>query len=181
MRNHWASFVAWLGLVSVLAFMAPSAKADAYRYPQETPVLQVTLPDGWSINEQNGPAKLLLCSPPQDSTYIISVMTLPTVGDKADLKEILTRIVRAGAQGSEMTEITVSNVTEGPVGRGSRTFTKITASGKHNDESSAFTYYAFTLPGTGRYYAVGTAGLQAMIDAHQADFEAVAQSIVPVR
>ena len=93
---------------------------------------------------------------------------------------MLGKITRAGAEGSGMTDVAVSEAVEGPVGKGPRVFTRVTASGKHNDEDSAFTYYAFTLPSTGRTYAVGTAGLQAMIDAHKAEFEAVARSIVVV-
>lgn len=169
--------LAWLGG----AGRPSSARAGEYRYPKAAPVLSVTLPDGWSATEQDGPAQILLCSPPEDTTYIISVMSLPTVGGKSDLKDVLTRITRTGAEGSGMTEVTVSDATEGPIGAGPRVFTKVTASGKHNDEDSAFTYYAFSLPGTGKSYAVGTAGLQAMIDAHKAEFEAVARSIVPVK
>ncbi len=170
-----------VALFLLLVLAAPSARAKEFRYPKAAPVLLVTLPDGWRVSEQDGPAQLLLCSPPDDNTYIISVMSLPTVGSKSDLKEILGRITRAGATGSGMTAITVSDATEGPLGAGSRVFTKVTASGKHDEEDSAYTYYAFPLPGTGRYYAVGAAGLQVMIDAHRAEFEAVARSIEPLR
>ena len=177
MRARFLSLLGWISLAN----LPLSARAGEYRYPKATPVLSVTLPDGWNATEQDGPARLLLCSPPEDTTYIISVMSLPAVGGKTDLQDVLTKITRTGAEGSGMTEITVSGAAEGPVGAGPRVFTRVTASGKHNDEDSAFTYYAFSLPGTGKSYAVGTAGLQAMIDAHKAEFEAVARSIVPVK
>ena len=172
---------AWLCLVGSLGLVSPPARADEFRYPKLAPVLGVTLPEGWSVTEQDGPARLLLCSPPDDPTYTISVMSLPTVGNKADLKAILTRITRAGAQGSGMAEITVSDATDGPIGSGPRVFTRVTASGKHNDEGCAYAFYAFSMPGTGKFYAVGVAGLQPMIDAHQAEFEVVALSIRPLR
>ncbi len=144
-------------------------------------MLKVTLPDGWNVQEQEGPAQLLLCTPPDDPTYTISVLSLPTVGGKEDLQAILTKITKAGAKGSGMTEVAISPSAEGPLGKGLRRFTKVTASGKHDGEDSAYTYYAFTLPATGKSYAIGTAGLQAMIDAHKAEFAAVADSIAPVR
>ena len=164
-----------------LALPVASDAAEPYRYPTKEPVLSVVWPEEWTVSVSDGPAQFVLCSPPEDSTYIISVMTLPTVGGKSDLGAMLTRITRTGAEGSGMTNVTVSNATEGRVGKGVRLFTKVTATGKHNDEDSAFTYYAFTLPGTGKSYAIGVAGLQAMIDAHKADFEAVVDSITPVR
>ena len=158
-----------------------AARAGEYRYPKLTPVLSLNLPDGWTVQEQEGPAQLLLCSPPDDSTYTISVLSLPTVGSREDLQNILGRITRAGATGAGLTDIAVSAASEGSVGKSTRRFTRITASGKHDGEDSAYTYYAFTLPGTGKSYAVGVAGLQAMIDAHKAEFTAVVESIAAVK
>ena len=158
-----------------------AARAGEYRYPKLAPVLSLNLPDGWTVREQEGPAQLLLCSPPDDPTYTLSMLSLPTLGSKDDLQDILAKITRAGATGAGLTDIAVSAATEGPVGKGARRFTRITASGKHDGEDSAYTYYAFTLPGTGKSYAVGVAGLQAMIDAHKAEFEAVVDSITPVK
>ena len=157
------------------------ALAGEYRYPKAAPVLSLTLPDDWTVREQDGPAQLLLCSPPDDPTYTISVLSVPTVGNDADLKSILSRITKAGATGSGMTDIAVSDLVKGPIGGGARQFSKVTASGKHDGEDSAYTFYAFTLPAIGKSYAVGVAGLQAMIDVHKAEFEAVAQSIVPIK
>ena len=163
-----------------LGFDAPPARAGDYRYPKLTPVLSVNLPEGWTVKEQEGPAQLLLCSPPDDPTYTISVLSLPTVGGKEDLQAILTKVTKAGATGSGMTDVAVTPAVEGPIGQGLRRFTKVTAAGKHDGEDSAYTYYAFTLPATGKSYAIGTAGLQAMIDAHKEEFAAVAESIKPV-
>ena len=157
------------------------AQAKDYFYPKAAPVLKVTLPDDWTVTEQEGSAQLLLCSPPDDPTYTISLLSLPTVGGKEDLQAILTKITKAGATGAGLTDIAVTPGKEGPVGTGPRLFTKVTASGRHDGEDSAYTYYAFGLPATGRSYAVGTAGLQAMIDAHREEFEAVAASIKPLR
>ena len=160
--------------------LVSACHAQEYRYPKLAPVLSVTLPDGWTVREQDGPAQLLLCSPPDDPTYTISLLSLPTIGGKEDLQAILTKITKAGATGSGMTDITLTPPLEGPVGKGARQFTRITASGKHDGEDSAYTYYAFTLPATGKTYAVGAAGLQAMIDAHKTEFTAVVESITPV-
>lgn len=182
MRPMRACFLPFVWLVSVAVTLAGNraARAGEYRYPKLIPVLSLNLPEGWKVQEQEGPAQLLLCSPPGDPTYTISVLSLPTVGSKEDLQDILAKLTRAGATGAGLTDITVSAATEGPVGKGARRFTRITASGKHDGEDSAYTYYAFTLPATGKSYAVGAAGLQAMIDAHKADFAAVAESITPV-
>ena len=170
----------FVGVAVLVVTGGTAAWAGEYRYPKLTPVLSLNLPEGWSVREQDGPAQLLLCTPPDDPTYTISVLSLPTVGGKEDLQDVLSKITKAGATGAGLTDIAVSAATEGPIGKGARQFTKITASGKHDGEDSAYTYYAFTLPGTGKSYAVGVAGLSAMIDAHQAEFAAVAESIMPV-
>ena len=180
MHARFSSLLVAPLLAGWLAWQVPTCQAGEYRYPKLAPVLSVTLPDGWTVREQDGPAQLLLCSPPDDLTYTISLLSLPTVGGKEDLQAILTKITKAGATGAGMTDIALTPPLEGPVGKGVWQFTKITASGKHDGEDSAYTYYAFTLPATGKTYAVGTAGLQAMIDAHKAEFTAVAESITPV-
>ena len=156
------------------------ATAGDVLYPKLAPVLKLHLPDGWTVTEQDGPALLLLCTPPGDPTYTISVLSLPTVGGKEDLQAVLTKITRAGATGAGLTDIAITPATVGPIGQGARQFTRVTASGQHDGEPSAYTFYAFTLPATGKSYAVGTAGLQAMIDAHKAEFTAAAESITPV-
>ena len=147
MRSLLSRLFMGLCLTGLLAFQARSAFADDYRYPAGLPVMTITLPDGWPTNEQVGPAKMLLCSPPDDSTYTISVISLPTTGGDADLKNILTRITQAGAAGAGLTDIKVSEPKEVTVGKGTRVFTIVTASGKHDDGDGAFTYYAFRLPG----------------------------------
>ena len=167
-------------LVGLCGVLPLSVLAGEYHYPKAAPVLSLTLPDGWTVKEQEGPAQLLLCSPPDDPTYTVSALSLPTVGNEADLKSILGRITRAGATGSGMTDIVVSDLVRGPVGGGARQFSKVTASGKHDGEASAYTFYAFTVPATGKSYAVGVAGLQVMIDAHRPEFEAIIRSIVPL-
>lgn len=156
-----------------------TGRAEDYKYPKAGPVLSVAVPEEWDATEQTGPALLLLCTPPGESSYTVSLLTLPTVGDKADLERLLGQITRAGAQGAGMAEVVVSRATEETIGKSPRLFTKVTASGKHNDEPSAFTYYAFRLPSTGRTYAVGVAGAQAMIDAHRRDFEEIVKSLAP--
>ena len=179
MRARFLRFVLVCVIALVVAGRA-AARAGEYRYPKLAPVLSLSLPEGWSVREQDGPAQLLLCTPPDDPTYTISVLSLPTVGGKEDLQEVLSRITKAGASGAGLTDIAVSAATEGPIGKSARRFTRVTASGNHDGEASAYTYYAFTLPGMGKSYAVGVAGLSAMIDAHQAEFAAVAESIAPV-
>ena len=168
-------------LFAVLAALAPaSLHAGDYKYPKAAPVLSLTLPADWEVVEQTGPAVLLLCTPPDEESYTVSVMTLPTVGNAEDLAATLGRITRVGAQGAGMTEVVVSKATEESIGGGPRRFTRVSATGKHNDEASAFTFYAFRLPSTGRTYAVGVAGAQAMIDAHRQDFEGIVRSLVPL-
>ena len=181
MRTRVIRWLVWLAVSGWVSGWVPAVRAEDYRYPKLAPALSVSLPGGWTTEEREGPAQLLLCSPPGDATYTISVLSLPTVGGKDDLRDVLTKVTKAGATGAGMTDITVSAATEGPVGKGARQFTKVTASGKHDGEESAYTYYAFTLPGTGKSYAIGAAGLQAMIDAHGAEFAAVVDSIRPVR
>lgn len=166
---------------AVLQLASRISSAEVVRYPATEPVIQVTLPDAWMVTVQDGPAHLLLCSPPNDPTYTISVMTLPTVGGKEDLKAILTRIVRAGAEGAGMSNVTVSAAKEDHAGDNARAFTTVTASGKNNGEICAYTFHAFSMPGTGKCYAIGVAGLQTMIDAHKAEFAAAASSIQLVR
>lgn len=175
---------ALLSLSAVFCWLAlpfSANAADPYLYPKIEPALSVVWPEEWTVSVSDGPAAFVLCSPSEDSTYTISLMTLPTVGGKADLQAMLTRVTRTGAEGSGMTDVTVSPVTEGRLGASERMFTKVTATGKHNGEDSAFVYYAFSLPGTGKTYAIGVAGLQAMIGAHKTDFEAVVNSLQPVR
>lgn len=171
--------LAWV--LNLLVLPGLIARAEEYRYPKENPVLALAIPAEWDVEQQTGPALLLLCTPPDELSYTISLLTLPTVGNQEDTARVLTQIVNAGAKGAGLTDIVVSKPTEEAVGKGARLFTKVTATGKHNDEASAFTYYAFRLPSNGRSYAIGVAGAQAMIDAHRADFEAVVRSIGPVK
>ena len=166
-----------LAAVTVLPW---TGRTEDYKYPKASPVLSVVVPEEWDAAEQTGPALLLLCTPPDESSYTVSLMTLPAVGDKADLERILGQITRAGAQGAGMTEVAVSKAIEETIGKSPRLFTKVTASGKHNDEPSAFTYYAFRLLSTGKTYAIGVAGAQAMIDAHRKDFEGIVKSLAPL-
>lgn len=167
--------------LSLLALPGRAVRAEDYPYPKDAPVLTLSLPADWDVEQQTGPALLLLCTPPDELSYTLSVLTLPTVGNQEDLGRLLGQIVNAGAKGAGLTDITVSKPTEEAVGKGARLFTKVTAAGKHNEEPSAFTYYAFRLPGNGKSYAIGVAGAQAMIDAHRTAFEAAARSIAPVK
>ena len=94
---------------------------------------------------------------------------------------ILGKVAQAGAAGAGLTDVTVSPATDETIGPGARVFTKVTASGKHDGTDGAYTYYAFNVVAGGKFYAVGAAGLQVMIDAHRAEFEKVALSIRPLK
>lgn len=170
-----------LGALCWLILLSPSARAGDYQYPKDEPAFNVTLPEGWTIIERPGPAQILLCTPGGDDNYIISLIRVPNVNNKADLTTILTRITQAGALGAGLTGVTVSNPTDETIGPGARTFTKVTASGKHDGSDGAYTYYAFQLVPGGKYYAVGVAGLQVMIAARKAEFERVALSVRPLK
>ena len=170
-----------LGLLCNFAAALPSARAGDYLYPKDDPAFNLTLPDGWTIAERPGPAQLLLCTPGSDASYIISVMRVPNVGSREDLATTLARITQTGASGAGLDAVTVAPAVEVHVGPGARVFTKVTASGKHEGSDGAYTYYAFNLVAGGKYYAVGVAGMQAMIDAHKAEFEKVALSIRPLK
>ncbi len=168
----------------VLCWLAalPTARANDYLYPKDEPVFNVSLPDGWTVTERPGPAQLLLCTPGEgDASYIISLIRVPNVNSKADLGTILAKITQAGADGAGLTDVTVSPATEQTVGPGARVFTKVTATGKHDGSNGVYTYYAFNLMAGGKYYAVGVAGLQVMVDAHRTEFEKVALSIRPMK
>ncbi len=168
----------------MLCFLAtlPAAWADDYLYPKEDPAFNVTLPAGWTITERPGPAQLLLCTPGEgDASYIISLIRVPNVNSKGDLGAILGKITQAGAAGAGLTDVTVSPATDETIGPGARVFTKVTATGKHDGTDGAYTYYAFNVVAGGKYYALGVAGLQVMIDAHRAEFEKVALSIRPLK
>lgn len=166
-----------------LLAVLPSARAGIYQYPKDDPAFSVSLPDGWTVTERPGPAQILLCTPAGggDANYIISLLRVPNVNNKADLAAVLARIGQAGAAGAGLEDVTVSPATETTVGPGARVFTKVTATGQHDGSTGAYTYYAFSLVPGGKYYALGVAGLQAMIDAHRRDFEAVALSIRPLK
>ena len=164
-----------------LAAVVPFARASDYLYPKDDPAFNVTLPEGWTVTERTGPAQLLLCTPGSDASYIISLIRVPDVRSKDDLSTTLARITQAGASGAGFEDVTVSPATEVHIGPGARVFTKVTASGKHDGSEGAYTYYAFSLIAGGKYYAVGAAGMQAMLDAHKAEFEKVALSIRPLK
>ena len=171
-----------LGALCWLAAALPAARAGNYLYPKDDPAFNVTLPEGWTITERPGPAQLLLCTPGTgDSSYIISLIRVPNVNNKEDLSTTLARITQAGASGAGLADVTVSPATRETIGPGARTFTKVTASGTHDGSGGAYTYYAFSLVAGGKYYALGAAGMQAMIDAHRTEFEKVALSIRPVK
>ncbi len=160
----------------------PVARADDYLYPKEDPAFDVTLPTGWTIKERPGAAQLLLCTPGEgDASYVISLIRVPNVNSRGDLGAILGKITQAGAAGAGLTDVTVSPATDETIGPGARVFTKVTATGKHDGSNGAYTYYAFSLVAGGKFYAVGMAGLQVMIDAHKAEFEKVALSIRPMK
>ena len=165
------------GALCWFAAALPSARAGDYQYPKDEPALTVSLPDGWTITERPGPAQILLCTPPGDANYIISLIRVPNVNTRSDLTTVLARITEAGATGAGLSDVTVSPATDTTVGPGARTFTKVTAAGKHDGTEGAYTYYAFNLIAGGKFYAVGVAGLQVMIDAHRTEFEKVALSI----
>ena len=171
-----------LGVFCWLAAALPSTRAGDYLYPKDEPAFNVTLPEGWTLTERPGPAQLLLCTPGAgDSSYIISLIRVPNVNNKEDLHATLARITQAGASGAGLTGVTASPATDTTIGPGARTFTKVTASGQHDGSVGAYTYYAFNVVPGGKFYAVGVAGLQVMIDAHKAEFEKVALSIRPVK
>ena len=172
---------ALVGLLCWLAVMPSVARAGSYAYPKDDPAFNVTLPDGWTLTERPGPAQILLCTPEGDANYIISLIRVPNVNNKTDLTTVLARITEAGATGAGLDGVTVSPATETTIGPGARTFTKVTATGKHDGSDGAYTYYAFNLATGGKYYAVGVAGLQVMIDAHRTEFEKVALSIRPLK
>ena len=161
--------------------MLSVAKAGDYQYPKDDPAFNVSLPDGWTVTERTGPAQILLCTPEGDANYIISLIRVPNVNTKSDLTTILSRITEAGATGAGLSDVTVSPATDTTIGPGARTFTKVTAAGKHDGTEGAYTYYAFNLVAGGKYYAVGVAGLQVMIDARRTEFEKVALSIRPLK
>lgn len=170
------------GVLCWLAVALPAARASDALYPKDEPAFNVTLPDGWTITERPGPAQLLLCTPGEgDASYTISLIRVPNVNSKDDLGAILAKITRAGATGAGLSDVTVSPATEQTIGPGARIFTKVTATGKHDGTDGAYSYYAFSLVAGGKYYALGVAGLQVMIDAHKAEFEKVALSIRPMK
>ncbi len=165
-----------------MAVALSSAQADDYLYPKDDPAFNVTLPTGWTITERPGPAQLLLCTPGEgDASYIISLIRVPNVNSKEDLSAILGKITQAGAAGAGLTDVTVSPATDQTIGPGARVFTKVTATGKHDGTAGVYSYYAFSVVAGGKFYAVGVAGLQVMIDAHRAEFEKVALSIRPMK
>ena len=171
-----------IGVLCWLTTALSAARAGNYLYPKDEPAFNVNLPDGWTITERPGSAQLLLCTPGEgDSSYIISLIRVPNVGNKADVGSTLARITQAGASGAGLTDVTVSPATDTTIGPGARTFTKVTATGQHEGSVGAYTYYAFNVVAGGKFYAVGVAGLQVMIDAHKADFEKVALSIRPLK
>ena len=181
MKRFFDSRVVFCGVFCWLVVLSVARASDTL-YPKDEPAFNVTLPDGWTVAERPGPAQLLLCSPGEgDASYIISLIRVPNVNSKADLGAILTRITQAGATGAGLTDVIVSPATEQTVGPGARVFTKVTATGKHDGADGAYTYYAFNLTAGGKYYAVGMAGLQVMIDAHKGVFEKVALSIRPMK
>lgn len=174
--------VVLLGVLCWFTTVLPSALAGDYLYPKDEPAFNVTLPEGWTLTERPGPAQLLLCTPVAgDSSYIISLIRVPNVNNKEDLNATLARITQAGASGAGLTGVTTSPATDTTIGPGARTFTKVTASGQHDGSVGAYTYYAFNVVPGGKFYAVGVAGLQVMIDAHKTEFEKVALSIRPLK
>ena len=171
-----------LGAMCWFLAVLPHVVAGSYQYPKDDPAFSVMLPDGWTVTERPGPAQILLCTPEGgDANYIISLLRVPNVNNKADLATVLARICQTGATGAGLSDVTVSPATDTPIGPGARTFTKVTATGKHEDSEGAYTYYAFNLVSGGKYYALGVAGLQVMVDAHRTEFEKVALSIRPLK
>ncbi len=169
------------GAACWLAATLTSARAGEYLYPKDDPAFNVTLPDGWTITERAGAAQLLLCTPGSDASYILSLIRVPNVNNREDLSTTLARITQAGVSGAGLDNVTVSPATEVHIGPGARSFTKVTATGKHDGSEGSYTYYAFSLVPGGKYYAVGVAGLQVMIDAHKTEFEKAALSIRPLK
>jgi hypothetical protein len=167
----------FVALAALLLTAAAPLQAGTIKFPKTEPTFVFDLPDGWTSKlDKDGN---LDCEPPDDSGYSMSMLLLPNVHTKAEVKASLPKVVTAMSEGMKGKELEIGDV-EDSKNEKSVPFTGVRADAKADKMAMVMIIHAFE-PVKGKWYAIMTVGTKKADDSHENDYNSVYDSIQPLK
>jgi hypothetical protein len=170
-----------LPLVTLACVSLAVAKQPVHgpvKYPTNHPAFTLQFPEGWICDPER--AGDLDCEPGENSGYVFSIMSLPTIESAKDVETALPKLATAMADSAKLDKFQLGDIETKNANAVRLIGIRGVGRGVGDTEGFEFTVMVHAFEVKGKFYAIVRAGLKKTAAQHEKAYDQIIASITPI-